>query len=79
MKDIENKPKDLVLRHKLAIHFFENSEYEQAIETLLEIIQIDRNWNNKAAQQFLIHIFNFLGPDSKLTVSGRSKLTKLIY
>lgn len=79
MNEIENKPKDCLIRHKLAVHFFNNSEYENAIDTLLEIIQIDRNWNNKAAQQFLIHIFNFLGSDNKITVTGRSKLTKLLY
>jgi putative thioredoxin len=78
-QEIENNPKDLNLRYKLALFQFENSDYEQAINTLLEIVKIDRNWNNKAAQQFLIQIFSFLGADNKLTVEGRNKLTKILY
>lgn len=78
-KEIESNPKDLNIRYKLAVHFFDNAYYEQAIDTLLEIIAIDRNWNNKAANQFLIQIFNFLGSDNKLTTAGRAKLTKLLY
>lgn len=78
-QEIENNPKDLKLRYKLAVHLFEQSDYEQAINTLLEIIQIDRNWNNKAAQQLLIQVFNFLGSDNSLTIEGRKKLTKLLY
>jgi putative thioredoxin len=79
LKEIEDNPKDLNTRFKLAVHHFENSYYEESIETLLEIIQIDRNWNNKAANQFLIQIFNFLGSDNDITIKGRSKLTKLLF
>lgn len=78
-KQIENDPADLKLRQKLAIHQFENSDYENAIETLLEMIKIGRNWNDKTAQKFLIHIFNFLGSDNKLTIEGRKELTKILY
>ena len=77
--EIEENPKDLNLRYKLAVHQFDNAEYENAISTLLEIIQIDRNWKDKSAQKFLIQIFNFLGQDNKLTTSGRIRLTKLLY
>lgn len=78
-KEIENNPKDLSWRYKLAVLHFENSEYEEAINSLLEMIKIDRNWSNKAAQQFLLHIFSFLGSDNKLTIEGRNKLTKILY
>jgi putative thioredoxin len=66
-------------RYQLAVLKFENNEYEEAINTLLEMIMIDRNWNNKAAQNLLIYIFNFLGGDNKLTIDGRKKLTKILY
>jgi putative thioredoxin len=78
-EEIEKNPTDLSSRYKFSIFLFENSEYEKAIENLLEIIQIDRNWNNKAAQQFLIQIFNFLGADNSLTIEGRKKLMKILY
>jgi putative thioredoxin len=78
-QEIENDPRDLNLRYQLAAHQFDNSQYEDAINTLLEIIQIDRNWKDKKAQKFLLQIFNFLGQDNKLTTTGRSKLTKILY
>jgi putative thioredoxin len=78
-EEIEKNPTDLDLRYKLSVFLFENSEYEKAVENLLEIIQIERNWKNKAAQQFLIQIFNFLGADNSLTVEGRKKLMKILY
>jgi putative thioredoxin len=79
LEEIEKNPTDLGLRYKFCLFLFENSEYEQVINNLLEMIQIDRNWNNKAAQQFLIKIFNFLGADNKLTIEGRNKLMKILY
>jgi putative thioredoxin len=66
-------------RYQLAVLKFENNEYEEAINSLLEMIAIDRNWQNKSAQTFLIYIFNFLGPENKLTLDGRNKLTKILY
>jgi putative thioredoxin len=79
LQEIEKNPTDLDLRYKLAVHQFENSNYEAAIDTLLELIQIDRNWKDKAANKFLIQIFNFLGSQDKLTITGRNKLTKILY
>jgi putative thioredoxin len=79
LNKIEENPKDLNLRYQLAQLQFDNSQYEEAINTLLEIIAIDRNWKEKTAQKFLIQIFNFLGQDNKLTTQGRQKLTKLLY
>ena len=78
-EEIEKNPTDLDLRYKLSVFLFANSEYEKAVENLLEIIQIERNWKNKAAQQFLIQIFNFLGADNSFTVEGRKKLMKILY
>ena len=79
LNEIETNPSDLNLRYKFAVHQFDNSDYEAAIDTLLEIIKIDRNWKNKAAHKLLIQIFNFLGSNDKVTVAGRNKLTKLLY
>jgi putative thioredoxin len=78
-QEIEKNPNDLTLRYKLAVFQFETSEYEKSIDTLLEIIQIDRNWKDKLANQLLLQIFNFLGADSKLTLEGRKRLTKILY
>jgi putative thioredoxin len=78
-KEIENNPKDLGWRYQLAVLHYDAGEIEEAINTLLEMIQIDRNWSNKSAQTLLLNIFNFLGPNHKLTVEGRKKLSKILY
>jgi len=79
LKQIEENPKDLTIRYKLAVHNFETGDYEKAMETLLEIIQIERNWNDKLANKTLLHIFNFLGPTNNSTIEGRKRLTKILY
>jgi putative thioredoxin len=67
------------VRYQLAVFKFENNEYEEAIRSLLEMIVIDRNWQNKSAQTFLIYIFNYLGADNPLTIEGRKQMTKILY
>ena len=77
--EIEKDPKDLNWRYQLAVLQFDNSDYEEAIQTLLEIIRIDRNWNNKAANDLLKQIFSYVGSDNKLTIEGRKSLTKILF
>lgn len=77
--EIEKNPKDLDNRYHLALQYFEHSDFEKSISTLIEIIKIDRNWNNKIAHDFLLKIFNFLGSASKLTIDGRKNLSKVLF
>ena len=46
---IEKMPSDLDSRFILAKLQVDAGRYPDAIETLLQIIAIDRNWNNKVA------------------------------
>lgn len=78
-EELEKNPKDMNLRFDLAVICFENSDYEKAVDNLLEILQIDRNWNGKAAQQLLVQIFNYLGSDNELTIESRKKMTKILF
>ena len=41
-------------RYELAKHLLEREEFEEAIELCLEVVKIDRNWNNAAAQKLLL-------------------------
>lgn len=43
------------------------------------MIAIDRNWNNKAANQLLMEIFGKLGSANELVVKGRKKLSKILF
>jgi len=77
--EIEKKPENMENRYQLALQYFEQADFERSIYSLLEILKIDRNWNNKAAQNFLLKIFNFLGANHPLTIAGRKNLSKILF
>ena len=53
--------------------------YADAIESLLQIIAIERNWNNKIAYQTLMEIFNKVGSSNELVVKSRKRLSKILF
>ena len=46
---IEASPANLELRFELATLLFDKNRFEDTIPVLLEILAIDRNWDNKSA------------------------------
>ena len=52
---------------------------EQAIDELIEIIRQDRTWNEEAARQQLLKLFEALGHTDPLTVAGRRKLSSILF
>lgn len=52
---------------------------ENAIDHLLHIIQVQRDWNDGAARLSLLKIFEALGPTDPLTLSGRRRLSSLLF
>jgi thioredoxin-like negative regulator of GroEL len=80
MKKSEKKKEvDLHNKYYLALQYFEHSDFEKAINTLLEIIKIDKNWNNKNALNFLLKIFSFLGANNKISIEGKKNLSKILF
>jgi putative thioredoxin len=52
---------------------------ELAVETLLAIIERDRDWNEAAARQKLLTVFEALGHTHPATVRGRRKLSAILF
>ena len=52
---------------------------EQAIDELIEIIRRDREWNEQAARQQLLKLFEALGHADPLSVAGRRKLSSILF
>ena len=52
---------------------------EQAIDELIEIVRRDREWNEQAARQQLVKLFEALGHADPLTVAGRRKLSSILF
>lgn len=58
---------------------FEKGKMDDAIESCMQMIQIDRNWNNRAAYNLLIEIFNKLGSSNEIVIKARKRLSKILF
>jgi putative thioredoxin len=76
---VEKNPSNLELRYQLAQLQHKEARYSDVIESCLQLIAIDRNWNNKAANQLLMEVFAKLGSANELVVKGRKKLSKILF
>lgn len=76
---IEKNPSDLQSRYDLGKLQFEKGKHDEAIETCLQMMSIDRNWNNKAAYTLLIEVFNKLGATNEIVIKARKRLSKILF
>ena len=72
-------PGDHQARFDLAMAYHGAGRNEQAIDELIEIIRRDREWNDEAARQQLLKLFEALGHADPLTVAGRRKLSSILF
>ena len=72
-------PCDHQARFDLAMAYHGAGRNEQAIDELIEIIRRDREWNEQAARQQLLKLFEALGHADPLTVAGRRKLSSILF
>ena len=72
-------PGDHQARFDLAMAHHGAGRNEQAIDELIEIIRQDRAWNEEAARQQLLKLFEALGHTDPLTVAGRRKLSSILF
>lgn len=54
-------PGDLKARFDLAHALIAEGGFEEALDHLLEIIRVDRTWNEQGARKAMINVFNLLG------------------
>jgi putative thioredoxin len=73
------EPSDHQARFDLAAALFAGGRAEDAVDHLLEIVGRDREWNDQAARGQLIKMFDALGATHPLTVSGRRRLSSILF
>ena len=85
-EDIENlleilqkDPKNLQANFDLGIALYGNGEAEAAIDRLIEVIRENRDWRDGEARQQLLKIFEAHGPTDPITISGRRKLSSILF
>ncbi len=76
---LDSDPDDLQTRYDLAVALYGGGDAEAAIDELVEVIRRKREWNEDAARQQLLKIFEALGPTDPITVSGRRKLSSILF
>jgi putative thioredoxin len=72
-------PLDHQARFDLAIALNGNSRRQEALDQLIEIVRRDRKWNDDAARKQLVQFFEAWGPTDEHTVSGRRRLSSILF
>ena len=76
---LEANPDDHQARYDLALALLARKDREGAVETLLELFRRDAEWNDAAAKAQLFKLFDSFGPKDPLTLSGRRRLSSMIF
>jgi putative thioredoxin len=76
---VEAEPDNHQARYDLANALYAADQAEAAVEELLEVFRRDRSWNEDAARQRLLKIFEALGPGHPAAVNGRRRLSALVF
>ena len=66
-------------RYDLALALDASGDRDSAIAELLEIIRRDRKWNEDAARQHLVTLFEAMGFADPRTVEARRKLSSILF
>ncbi len=72
-------PLDHQARFELAVALNAAGKREDAAEHLLAIVKRDRKWNDDGARKQLVQFFEAWGPTDEATVSGRRKLSSILF
>lgn len=72
-------PADLQARYDLAMAYFGADRRQQAADALLEIMRLDRGWNDEQAKKQLLKLFEAFGHTDPVTVATRRKLSALLF
>jgi putative thioredoxin len=72
-------PLDHQARFDLAVALNAAGKRQEAVDRLMEIIKRDRKWNDDGARKQLVQFFEAWGPTDEATVSGRKKLSSVLF
>lgn len=76
---VEADPSDRQARFDLAQAEYAAGEVEAAVDTLLDLFQLDAAWNDGAAKDQLFTVFDALKPNDPVALDGRRRLSSMIF
>jgi putative thioredoxin len=76
---VAQNPQDHQARFDLAMALHAAGQQEAAADALLDIIRRDRTWNDEAARQQLLKLFDAWGPTDPHTLAARRQLSSILF
>jgi putative thioredoxin len=76
---VKANPLDHQSRFDLAVALNANGQREAAADHLIEIVKRDRKWNDDGARKQLVQFFEAWGPTDEATISGRKRLSSILF
>ena len=77
--DAEANPDDMDKQLAFAEAAFAGGARDEAAETLLKMIEADREWNDGAARAKLLQIFEAVGLEDAWVVETRRRLSRILF
>ena len=72
-------PQDRQARFDLALALHAAGKVDEAVDVLLDLFRLDREWNDSAAKTQLMTIFEALKPTDPIVLKGRRRLSSMIF
>lgn len=72
-------PQDRQARFDLALALHAAGKVDEAVDVLLDLFKLDREWNDGAAKTQLMTIFDALKPTDPIALKGRRRLSSMIF
>ena len=72
-------PKDHQARYDLAMALEASGDRDGAVAELLELVRLDRKWNDDAGRKQLVTLFEAMGPADPRTIEARRKLSSILF
>jgi putative thioredoxin len=76
---IDNDPNDHQSRIELSLYYNSNGNQSEAADLLIESIKLDREWNEKAAQNQLLKFFEVWGFTDPVAIAKRKNLSSILF
>lgn len=78
-KKVAADPLDHQARFDLALALNAKGRRGETVDHLLEIVRRDRKWNEDGARKQLVQLFEAWGPTDEATISGRRRLSSILF
>ena len=76
---VEAAPDDHAALFDLALALIKEQQYDEAVDLLVDMVRRDRAWNDAAARQQLLKLFDVFGPTNPFTLRARRKLSSVLF